>query len=115
MRVLAVRCTDAEAAAITAAAAQAGMSVGSYLRQQATGSRGPRAIPRPQVDRVELARALAQLGRPASNVNQLARAANSGEIPAREELETTATALRDVCAAIMRALGRQARPRRRGH
>ena len=75
-----VRCDDAEHAAFTAAAARAGMSVGAFLRHQAIGTPGPRAVRRPQVDRAELARVLAALGRYGSNVNQIARAANSGEI-----------------------------------
>jgi hypothetical protein len=54
-RLVAVRCTDAELASIAAAAARVGMTVGAFLRHQAIGTPGPRAIRRPQVDRVELA------------------------------------------------------------
>jgi uncharacterized protein (DUF1778 family) len=101
-----VRCTDAELAAITAAAARAGMTVGAFMRHQAIGTAGPRAVRRPQVDRAELARVLAALGRLGSNVNQLARAANTGEIPARDELADAAVATREMRDALMRALGR---------
>jgi HAMP domain-containing protein len=63
-------------------------------------------VRRPQVDRAELARVLAALGRLGSNVNQLARAANTGEIPARDELADAAVATREMRDALMRALGR---------
>ncbi len=105
-RLVAVRCTDAELATITTAAARAGMTVGAFMRHQAIGTPGPRALRRPQVDRAELARVLAALGRFGSNVNQLARAANSGDIPARDELTEAATATLDMRAMLMRALGR---------
>jgi hypothetical protein len=100
------RCDAAELAAITAGAARAGMSVGAYVRHQAIGTAGPRAVRRPQVDRAALAVVLAALGRYGSNVNQLARLANVGEIPAREDLAEAAAATREMRDALMRALGR---------
>jgi hypothetical protein len=105
-RLVAVRCTDAELATIATAAARAGMTVGAFMRHQAIGTPGPRALRRPQVDRAELSRVLAALGRFGSNVNQLAHAANCGEIPARHELTEAATATLDMRAMLMRALGR---------
>ena len=101
-----VRCTDTELATIAAAAARAGMTVAAFMRQQATGTPGPRSIRRPQVDRVELARVLAALGRYGSNVNQLARSANMGEIPAAAELAEAAAAALEMRDMLMRALGR---------
>ncbi len=101
-----VRCTPDELAAITAAAARTGMAVGGFMRHQAIGTPGPRAVRRPQVDRAELARVLAALGRYGSNVNQLARAAHCGEIPATAELAEIAVATREMRDALMRALGR---------
>jgi hypothetical protein len=101
-----VRCTPDELAAITAAAARAGMSVGAFMRHQAIGTPGPRAVRRPQVDRAELARVLAALGRYGSNVNQLAHVANSGGIPPLDELTAACAAAMDMRNALMRALGR---------
>ena len=101
-----VRCTDTELATITAAAARAGMSVAAFMRRQAIGTAGPRAVRRPQVDRVELARVLAALGRYGSNVNQLARAANGGALPHEHELAEAAAATLEMRGMLMRALGR---------
>lgn len=106
-RFVAVRCTDAEHAALTAAAAQAGLSVGAYLRAQGLGSPGPRAVRRVAVERTELARALGLLGHYGSNLNQLARVANTnGELPTAGELETMAGHVRELRAVLMKALGR---------
>jgi len=109
-RVVAVRCTDAELAAIAAGAARAGLTVGAFMRRQATGQVQPRAARRPPVEIAALARALAVLGqsRLASNLNQLAHAANSGEIPAAVELTAAAAAVLEMRDALMAAL-------RRGH
>lgn len=105
-RLVAVRCTDAELATINAAAMRAGMAVGAFMRHQAIGTPGPRSVRRPQVDRVELARVLAALGRYGSNVNQLARVANSGGEPDSDELAAAAAATMDMRNMLMRALGR---------
>jgi hypothetical protein len=67
-----IRCTQDERAAIKKAAQQAGLSVGAFLRALALGDAGPRAVRRPPVERVELARLLGWLGKLGSNVNQLA-------------------------------------------
>jgi hypothetical protein len=91
---------------MAANAARAGMTVSAYLRHQGTGEAGPRAVPVPQVDRVELARVLAALGRYGSNVNQLARAANGGAIPLEHELAEAVAATLDMRNMLMRALGR---------
>jgi len=70
-----------------------------------------RRHPRPVKDHKALAEVLARLGasRLASNLNQLARAANAGALPVTPETEA---ALRQACAdiaamraALMRALG----------
>jgi HAMP domain-containing protein len=82
------------------------MTVGAFMRHQAIGTPGPRSVRRPQVDRAALARVLAAFGRIGSNVNQLARAANSGEIPARDELMEAAASVQSIRSALMQALGR---------
>ena len=106
-RVVAVRCTDAELAAIAAGAAGAGLSVGAFMRRQAIGTPGPRAVRQKPVDRAALALVLAALGRYGSNVNQLARVANStGEIDRWERLPEIVAATLEMRDALMRALGR---------
>jgi len=76
-----------------------------------------RRHPRPVKDHKALAEVLARLGasRLASNLNQLARAANVGALPVTPETEA---ALRQACAdiaamraALMRALGFKETPR----
>ena len=108
-RLLTVRvaCTQAEFAAIHDAARAAGLSAAAYLRRQAIGAPGPRAIRRPPIERVELARLLGETGKLGSNVNQLAHAANAaGDLPAAETLAETRAAVIAIRDALLRALGR---------
>ncbi len=102
-----VRWTEAEHQELAARAAEAGLSVGAYLRAVALGSAGPRAVKRLPVDRVMLAKVLGAIGHLGSNVNQLARVANSGgNIPAHDELALVAQTIDAMRAAVMKALGR---------
>jgi len=104
---VAVRCTAAEHAALTEKAAKAGLTVGAYLRAVGLGSTGPRAKRRPPVERVELARALGLIGLYGSNLNQLARVANTnGETPNAAALVEIARHVRDMRNALRQALGR---------
>ena len=106
-RFVAVRVTPAEHAALTAAAAQAGLSVGAYLRAMALGRPGPRAVRRPPLEKEALARALGLLGRYGGNLNQLAHAANAaGAMPTAVELATMKKELREMRDALLQALGR---------
>ncbi len=80
----------------------AGMSLGAYIRSQLLGEQ---ASPRrtrgkfPVKDHTALGRVLAQLGasRLSANLNQLARAVNTGILPVAPE---TDEALQKACAAI---------------
>ena len=102
-----IRCTQAERAAIRAAADKAGLSVGAFMRSQALGSPGPRAVRKPPVERKELARLLGWLGKLGSNVNQLAHGYNrSGKTPASAELIAIRREVGEMRAALMNALGR---------
>lgn len=104
---VAVRCTADEHASLTAAATQAGLSVGAYLRTTALGSPSPRAVRRPPAEKEALARLLGAVGKVGGNVNQLARAANTtGDMPAPDELAAIAGDVRAIRAALMKALGR---------
>ncbi len=104
---VAVRCTPAKHAAYEAAAAKAGLSVGAYLRALADGSPGPRAVRRPPVEREQLARLLGQIGKIGSNVNQLTHAAHAaGAMRTHRELKQIGDDVKDMRAALMKALGR---------
>jgi hypothetical protein len=108
-RFVAVRCNDAEYATMTAAAAQAGLSVGAYLRHLALGSSGTRARRQPMVNQAELVRVLGLLGNYGSNLNQIAHVANaSGKVPTEAALIEIAGHVGEVSRAVMQALGREA-------
>lgn len=92
----------------------AGMSLGGYIRSQLLD---PNRTPRrrrgkfPVKDHRALAQLLAMLGqsRLANNVNQLARAANSGSLPVTPETEeallTAAREVEQMRALLIKALG----------
>ena len=104
---ISVRCTKDERTEIDEAAAQAGLSIGAYLRTLALGKPGPRARRRPPIERSELARLLGHLGKIGSNINQLAHAYNGkGRVPALEELKALHEQISQIRDALMRALGR---------
>ena len=104
---IAVRCNAAEYATITTKAESAGLSVGAYLRTLAIGTAGPRAMRRPPVERVELARLLGELGKLGSNVNQIARVVNTiGDKRPEHDLAAIAADVQMMRSALMKALGR---------
>jgi mobilization protein NikA len=106
-KLIPVRCTAAERAAIKAAADKAGLSVGAFLRTLSLGSAGPRAVRRPPIERKELARLLGHLGKVGSNINQLAHAFNQrGRVPALAELDGIRDYVREMRDALIAALGR---------
>ncbi len=106
-RFIAVRCTSEEYAAIDAAASAAGLSIGAYLRAQALGDPGPRAVRRPPVERQELARLIGLVGKLGSNVNQIAHAFNASQIvPGFAELLAIRQEVAQMRAALLKALGR---------
>ncbi len=74
---IAVRCTLDDHAFIGETAAQAGMSIGAFLRTLALGMAGARAVKRPRIEREQLAKLLGEIGKLGSNVNQIARWANT--------------------------------------
>jgi len=105
--VIHIRCTPAQHAAYEAAAARAGLSIGEYFRtlSDAPGQR-PRAARRPAVEHKEVARLVGLLGNLTSNVNQLARAANTaGYDVAENELKQIGDEVRGMRSAVMKALG----------
>jgi hypothetical protein len=102
-----IRCTQEERLAIKTAADKAGLSVGAFMRRQALGSPGPRAVRKPPVERKELARLLGWLGKLGSNVNQLAHGFNrSRKTPGSAELIAIRGEVGEMRAALMKALGR---------
>ncbi len=70
--------TSTERAEIERRAADAGLSLSSFSRAAALGDPGPRAARRPTVEAATLASVHAELKRVGNNVNQIAKALNSG-------------------------------------
>lgn len=103
---LTIRLTKEERAAIDEAAEAAGLAAGSYARRQLIGAGAPRAVKRARSDRAELVRLLAQFGRVGSNLNQIARKANSGEDVNTSALAAALGNLDTMRDAVMQALGR---------
>jgi hypothetical protein len=112
-----LRLTFEERAALEKAAA--GMSLGAYVRSRLFDGTDVKRRTRgkfPVRDHRKLARVLGQLGRSrlSSNLNQLARAANSGSLPVTPDVEAR---LKRACADIhemrrdlIRALGLEPGP-----
>jgi len=103
--VIRVRLDDREQAEIIERADKAGLSIAGYLRSTVLSAPPPRQSRRPPVNKVELARVLAQLGKLGSNVNQMARVANSGGWPDNDKITFAAFAIHDMRLALMNALG----------
>jgi hypothetical protein len=111
-KVVRMRCDDAELQQLEEGAERVGLTVGAFMRRRCLGSAGERAVRRPPVERAVLAQLLGQLGKCGSNVkqigdrlNEIARSLNTGEPPPADIPEAIAD-IREVCAEIMRLLGR---------
>ena len=76
-RRIAVRLTDDDHSFLEQTAKDAGLSVGAFLRTIALGTAGARAVKRPPIERKQLAKLLGEIGKLGSNVNQIARWANT--------------------------------------
>ena len=102
-----VRFTDAEAAELEHKASDAGLSVASYLRAASLGDAGPRAARRPPVEREQLVLLSGLVGKLGSNVNQIARALNSGDAPdgLSDDIKAAAVEVAEMRATIREALG----------
>jgi hypothetical protein len=105
-RSLTIRLSADERIVVDEAADRAGLTAGSYARQAILGAPAPRQVRRPPIERRELARLLGELGKIGGNLNQLARAANSGTVLDGVEIGAALAGLRDVRAAVLAALGR---------
>jgi hypothetical protein len=101
-----IRLTPDERTAIDESAQRAGLTAGSYARSILLAAPTPRQVRRPPVERRELARLLGEVGRVGNNLNQIARALNSGAEPDDGALAEALAGLQPVRDAILAALGR---------
>ena len=105
-RVLHVRCTAEEHAAIHQAAAEAGIEVADFVRDRMVKGKPPRSIRRPGVDRQQLGQVLAELHQVGPWLNDLARAANAGQgLPTGSEMTEILARTRHMRDLLNQALG----------
>lgn len=102
--VIPVRVTPDEKARIDAIADRAGYTRAAFMRAAALGDAGPRAQRRPPADHVILRQILGQLGSLGNNLNQIARALNSGDSHDPAALKEAQKACLDSRDAILAAL-----------
>jgi hypothetical protein len=101
------RYSPAEFAQLDEAASRAGLTRASFQRVQSLGTPPKtRSTRRAPIERELLAKALGQLGKVGSNLNQLAHAANLDGAE-RVEAMLTIAALRELLPVFMEALGRK--------
>ncbi len=108
-----VRFLDAEYAALKERAELAGMSLGSYLRASAIGSAGPRAKRSPTMDRAIAARAIAELNKAGSNLNQMAHSLNLFLAPEGPNVIAACDAVKAAALEILHAFGFKTHDRQR--
>ena len=82
------------------------MSTAAYLRACALGDKGPRSQRRPPVELEQFGKAIAELNKIGSNVNQIAHAVNLGKDPDRILLKRMAEELSIAVGELLRAAGR---------
>lgn len=102
---IAVRCTADQLTRIRDDADRAGLSIGAYLRALAIGMPGPRSVRHPPVERKELARVLAELGKIGSNINQIGKYVNTTRNPpGQRELTLMREDIGKMRTAVLKAL-----------
>jgi Bacterial mobilisation protein (MobC) len=105
-----VRWTNEEFARVAAKADKAGLAMAAFIRAATLGDAGPRAQRRPPADHKALRQILGQLGRIGNNINQIARALNTGGQTSSAELKEARRACQDMRKALLEALGKNPGP-----
>ena len=102
-----IRLSDAEHEQLVTAADNAGMALAAYLRACAFGDAGPRATRKPPVNKRELLRLLGQIAKTGTNINQIARAINSGNDPngLADDIKAAVVDYADMREAVRKVLG----------
>ena len=108
-KVLSVRVSPAEHQVVEAHAEREGLSIGSFVRSRILEKPTTRAIRRPPVEVQTLSILQASLNKVGSNLNQIARAINSGDRFTIDDIQTALKEHRQILAAIIETLGRQSR------
>ena len=100
-----IRLDEAEHTQINDRAENAGLTLSGYFRSAVLNTPPPPQSRRPPVDRAELAKLLAAIGRIGNNVNQLARVANAGSWPESKDLSKARADIKWIRTTLMKALG----------
>lgn len=101
-----IRCGEEHRAVVAEAANRAGLSLASYMLQTLVNAPPPKGGRVPPVERQALAQLLAQLGRLNGNVNQIAKAVNSGITPEAQALREAAAEIMGLRNEVRAMLGR---------
>lgn len=105
-KIVAVRCSPEEHARIEAAAEGQGLSLSGYARSRLLGEVTEGTKRRPPRDAAELARLLGQLGKVGSNLNQLTRLGNQGQLVTPATLAACVEEVAALTAAIAETINR---------
>lgn len=97
---LTFRLSAAEYAELTDQAERSGLTLGSYVRDRALQKPTTRARRRPVAEVQLLSGYLGQLGKLASNVNQLTRRVNMGDTPLAADIQSTLAACRALAVTV---------------
>ena len=97
---LTVRFSPAEREQVEALAERAGLTLGSYVRSRCLEKPTTRAVRRPTVQVQALNAMLRELSKQGTNLNQLTKKANAGNMPLLAEIRTTFEANRRLAEAI---------------
>lgn len=99
-RVVPFRVSPAEYSELSRLADHAGLTLGSYIRSRCLETPTTRAVRRPTVEVGVLNALLRELSKQGSNINQLTKKANAGNMPLLSELRATFEANRQLAKAI---------------
>jgi hypothetical protein len=100
------RLNDQELATVEQDAVDAGVTMGTHIRDRLLKAPQTRRRRRPSVEVAALAGLLGQLRKAGSNIYQLLRRVNFGETPAGSDIRAAAKTCDAAAAAILEVLGR---------
>ena len=103
-RRLTIRFSPTEREQLEALAERSGLTLGSYVRSRCLKQPTTRAVRRPPVEVAVMNAMLREMSKQGSNLNQLAKKANAGNMPLLSEIRTTFEANRQLAKAIWERL-----------
>ena len=105
-KTVSARLTPAEYAEIEERASRSGLTLSAFSRACLLGAPGPRAKRRPSIERRLLSEATSELNKVGSNINQIARALNSGQAVPNRTIQKATEELSITLQAILEAAGK---------